>query len=265
MKTVLAFILSWTVPVKARVSILFVSALISLSGCSQHYYFNASQNVNAFKEKGDIYVSAGVDHNQGGFSAGYAFTDNIGVIASFRGFNPEAKDSTTITFDSDGAHSTGFMDYRSFMAEPELVLTKGIDLKGKPGARLSGSVSLGLAFAGVAQNPGVYSLNMNRLALQPALCYTTDYFDIGLSARFSRLNYNLTLHQMTADTDLGDVGRQPYRFFEPAVTVGGGYKVIKFRLQYLLARNQTDASLKYLSQSVYLSINFTVNSRKPSE
>ena len=268
MKTLLAFTRSWTVPVKARASISVVSLLFSLSGCSHYYYFNASQNVNVFKEKGDAYVSLGMDSNQGGISAGYAFTDNIGVIGTYRGFNRVENDSVTITTDDNGDIITDYkLRHKSRMVEPELVLTKGIDLGGKPGARLAGSLNVGFAHAGVKmRNQDFYSLKMNRVALQPALCYTNDRFDLGLSARFSRLRYNLTLPQLpTADSDLGDVGRQPYNFIEPAITIGVGNENVRFRAQYLLAMNQTDAAIKYRSQSVYLSINLTLNTRKESK
>jgi hypothetical protein len=246
---------------KRQLPISLISLLCSLSACAPTYYFNSSQNVNVFNKRGDVHISAGMDANQGGGSAGYAFTDNIGIIGSVKGFN--------LNEVSIADSSKGGLFYDSWLVEPELVLTKRLDLGGTMRSNVAGSLNLGYAFAGgLTLNKDIFSLTFNRLALQPALSYSTDYFDITLSTRFSKLDYNLEWKQTPPaadDFDLRDIGKQSYTFFEPAVTVGGGYKAVKIRVQYLLAKKQTDASLRYLSDSIYVSVNVTISNKKETK
>jgi hypothetical protein len=243
-----------------QLPISLISLLCGLSGCAPNYYFNSSQNVNVFGKRGDVHVSLGMDDNQAGGSVGYAVTDNIGFIGSMKGFNLKE----VIIADS----SKGGLFYVSWLVEPELVLTKRLHLGGTIGSNIAGSLNLGYAFAGgLTLDKDIFSLNFSRLALQPAISYSTDYFDIALSTRFSRLDYNLQWDQTPPSGDpfdLRDIGKQPYNFIEPAITIGGGYKFVKLRVQYLLAKKQNDASLRYLSESVYVSLNITFNSKKPS-
>lgn len=244
-----------------RQLLISLISLLSLSACAPNYYFNSSQNVNVFGKRGDVHLSVGMDANQGGGSAGYAVTDNIGIIGSLKGFNLEK------VVISDSINKGGLY-YDSWMIEPELVLSKRLPLGGTMGSNLAGSLNLGYAFAGgLSLNKDLFTLNFNRLALQPAISYSTDHFEVALSARFSKLDYNLAWKQTsptTDDYDLRDIGKQPYQFFEPAITIGGGYEFLKLRLQCLVAKKQNDASLRYLSQSLYVSVTITFNAKKSS-
>lgn len=231
--------------------------LLSLTSCSSYYYSPTSQNVLDFKKEGDIVGGVGFNTFNSNAHLGYAFTDNIGFESSVCIYNMDA---------------TEFQDYDAILWDNELVLYKPLK------HNFITAVNFGNGYGEFAKYNRDYfmqttknndfKLTLNRNFIQPSFGYSTNYFDFAISARVTSLVYDLEMNnamskadrdEILAKYELGDVGEKPFYFVEPAVTIGVGYKWIKFRLQHCIAYQLDAGSIQYESYTPNLSINFKYN------
>jgi hypothetical protein len=95
-----------------------------------------------------------------------------------------------------------------------------------------------------------YNTNATRFFIQPNLGFTTAFFDLAFSPRFSTLKYShfISYNYPEARLDrehLDVITHQPYIFLEPAITARTGYKFLKLQLQFGLSMKLNKAPLTY--------------------
>lgn len=223
-----------------------------MQSCGHYSYLPTKQNVMVFEEKGDAVLSAnkGLFYQQTGVSAGYAFSDHLGVYSTFNKFNI-----------SEFGESSNLI--KDFIWDNELVLFE----KHKNGVYTA--VNLGLGFGGLNVGNSYYRLVLNRQFVQPTLGYNfSNNTFIALSSRFTRLGYNFKSFVGSGDPydvsmsqdyfNVKDLVTQDHYLFEPALTTGFSFDFIKLELQYIQVVASRKNNFYYLEDnlSTTLSINF---------
>lgn len=206
--------------------LLIGCAIMALSSCSQSYYAPSNHNVLMFEEEGDATIYGGISFEDKFVGLGFAHTDNIGFVSSFRAFN---------VYESyDGPNSV-----ETFLFENEFVLFKKVE------RRLSPALNIGYGFGEMDRNNDDYSLRVHRFSLMPSFWYATNHFEFALSARFSGVYHDLEKRayagsEFEYDYSFSDVGDGVFTFVEPGVTIGFGFKQFKVRVQHLLVLDLSD-------------------------
>lgn len=223
--------------------IIVLPALFLLEGCTSYYHYPTQQNVMRFKKKGDAYLSYAPFDREGfiTYSAGYAVSDHVAIVSDFK------------TFDG----SLGEID--DYLWEHEVVVfTQMKDL-------FYPSINFGYGFGELDRTNTDYSLGISRQSVLPPLGISHDFFDLALSARFSRVNHKLDISQQIYPNrerhyDFRDVGKRDFFFVEPAITGGVGYKWVKLRGQFTISQKLGNSRISYYSAlNLILSLNVTFN------
>ncbi len=213
-------------------------AIIIMTGCSTNYYYPTYQNIpvnNKSKElKGDYFISKASE----GFSLSYSVTNNIGSYINLNTFN---------NYDfKDGAQ---IMDIGFYLFEAK-------EISDKPNINLTYSMAAAYGFGQYNRQRDYYELDIHRIVIQPSFAITTKIFDIGFSGRFSYVDYKLNRYKGeefdSHYTQLHDIGKKPFYFFEPGFFIGLGYKGIKLNFHRLKLNKLNDAKILYYEDTAYL-------------
>jgi hypothetical protein len=223
-----------------------------LQSCGTYFYLPTKQTVMVFEEKGDAVLSGnkGLFFLQSGISAGYAFTDHLGVYSSFNKFDI-----------SEFGESDRFI--KDYIWDNELILYR----KQKGGIYTALNLGLGVGELGLGNS--YYKLGLNRQFIQPTLGYNfSNKTYITLSSRLTRLGYNFNSFVDSNNAydvsmsklffNVNDLLGQDHYIFEPALTSGYTFDFIKLEFQYLqiLKSDKRKFSLLEGNLSTTLSINF---------
>lgn len=217
--------------------------LLLLDACGIYYHYPTQQDVMRFKEKGDAYLSWSPVDIEGfsSYSAGYAITEHVAAVSSFKTFG--------------GA--IGNLD--DYMWDNEMALFTQIQNRFYP------SVNVGYGFGQINRRDSEYRLGLNRQSILPAFSFSNKFFDFAISARFSRASYQLNITAPLSPEDelyfdFRDIGKRDFYFVEPAVTVGVGSKWVKLRGQYVVSQKLSDSAISYYTDpNLILSLNVTLN------
>ncbi|MFY0608124.1 MAG: hypothetical protein JXR10_15500 [Cyclobacteriaceae bacterium] len=195
-----------------------------------------------YKKKGDTYLSySPLDKEHfSTYSVGYAISDHIAINSGLKSFG-------------------GSKLFDNYVWDNELVVYNKWRKIFYP------SINFGVGFGELDKHKEHYDLNIRRLSIVPSFGMSNDFFDLALSARFSKVNYDLHLaNNIPSDSeryyDFQDVGKKSFYFVEPALTAGIGYKIIKFRGQYVLAEKLDRNHINYYKDpNIIISANLTLN------
>ena len=228
-----------------------IACPLLFSGCSYHYYYPTNQHVNVLKQKGDLFASLAGGEEEVAYAAGYAITDHIGLIANFRNFNkmPEGK------------------KYDTYYWEPEFVLIHDLTPLNESLTNWYASAHMAYGKGKVRRNQDFFLLDVGRFSVQPGIGFSNKYFDVAFSARFSRVDYdfqdagtyNPSGMSLRDEYLLHDVGVKPFYFFEPALTLGGGYKFVKVKIQIVAAKQMGGGDIEFYDNVANLSASFYIN------
>jgi hypothetical protein len=232
------------------VCILFIAiSCLIFTSCGSYNYYTANQNVLKFKGKGDVSCQFGTDrYDSKSFNLGYALTDNIALLTEFQAigaFNTKSK-----------------MD--NYIWNNELILFKEMDNSFIP------AVNFGYSYGQIKRNSDLWSLEMNKFFLQPSIGYSRKYFDIALSARISKVDYNFhptdlyinILETEGKPTDYFQIEESGFYFFEPAITLGAGFENFKLRYQYIITNKLNSSELEYTKNNFFITLTATFNLNK---
>ncbi|MFT4834269.1 MAG: hypothetical protein ACI8WP_001029 [Flavobacteriaceae bacterium] len=227
-------------------TILFVVSLAViafLSSCGSYYYYPTQQHILKFKKKGDVTINAGMDSEWfESYGIGGSITDNIALITNLNTFR---------------SSSGGKYKVDDYLLEPEIVLYKKLKKNLYP------AVNIGYGFGQIDRNDEDFKLSIQRQFIQPSFGYSNDYIDVALSSRFTRANYDLSIidenSNVRRNNDLMDLGNGDFYFFEPAITIGAGYKFVKWRYQMIFVNKLSGGAINYVDVNRILSVNLTFN------
>ena len=244
---------------------LFIQILgISLiaQSCNIMYTPNM-QNVPLLTEKNEVRATLGPFDYQ----AAYAVTDNIGVMLNgqYHTRNTNTYDYTYGENSLDNSKSSlieGGVGYIGKLSENSVFEVYG----GYGGGKNSTFDKYTDYTTGAFLRKESFSAKTNRFFIQPSIGFTNEYFDVAFSSRLLILNYSNidTLNYtplMLVDQKLLNIDKESFVFIEPAITIRGGYKWVKFQAQMMYSYKYNSTPLSYMPLTVTFGIHFDLSSR----
>ncbi len=215
--------------------VLLAVIVVMFSACNRYYYQPNAVNAPMLKEQNDLKLGLNgsfgneeIDNHNNtssniNFHAAYSPIKYVGLMTTFSNYKYDFREEDAAAGDVD-AHATlfegGVGGYYP-LAENDRGLKLVADAYvGYGGGKLNSDVKM----------------DFNRLFIQPGLNLTFPFFDVGLAARISGIKYqNFDANGMSAtyieSKGLTNITNDRHFFFEPALTMRGGYKFIKGQLQ----------------------------------
>jgi len=238
--------------------VISVLCTLLLSSCAHYYYVPNVQNVPLFREKNEYRFSAfygnGEESSSGEVQAAYSATSNIGLMANF--------------ISASGGNSTGQNS------------AKGYCLEGAAGYfKPFGNAAVFEVYGGLgggSQNHKYYSsfsnqsygtadLSFVKVFIQPSFGMTFNAFDVAFSTRMSSLSFTDVKYNSINSYEsivLHDIAGKGRFFIEPAITLRGGWKNVKFQLQGLISTDLSNPT-QYIGEGYHFSAGmyFTIANR----
>ncbi len=233
--------------------LFLVGLLFMITSCTTTLYIPNASHVPLLQEENELKITASTFNN---LQVAYAATDHIGLMAN--GFwttsTPENKEESG---DWKGSGSLVELGVGYFGQINRLVFE----------TYLGGGVG-SLEYKDSETNPKKsYSSKGTKFFIQPNLGWTSKFIDIGISGRMTGLKYNDFQANGYTPLELeqeflvkSNVEDKMWVFFEPALTVRGGYKFLKAQLQYGISNKLTKGDLKYADSNLSVGLVFDLGS-----
>jgi hypothetical protein len=213
---------------------LFVA--IFLNSCTHYYYVANIQDVPLFKEKNEFRISGSAGSGDESTSievqTAYAVTDKIGIMADY--MSAKGGDPTSHNYGS-GNFYEGAVGYYRPVGRFGVFETYG-----------------GLGFSNQHHEysnyysnliTGTSDLSSLKFYIQPSFGFTTKFFDIAVSTRFSALTFNIKTNNVSGDNnlfnELNGLSTQIHPYIEPAITIRAGWQYTKVQIQAEYSENLT--------------------------
>lgn len=196
------------------VTLIFALLGITVFGGCTTLYVPANNQTPLMKEQGEIHLTGAIGVNGIGVQAGYAMTDNLGIVGAISGRTTEDEER-----DLTETHGNGEV---------------GLNYFGFGTENVTGELIGGLGF-GSGERRGVEG-DYVKPFLQVNAGLRTGVFDTGISFRTAYLNFT----ELDEDASRGDV--KSALFFEPAAFARLGFRNVMLESQFGLAWPMRDAS-----------------------
>jgi hypothetical protein len=213
--------------------VILISAILFCS-CTHYYYVPNLQNVPLFKEKNEIHLSGsyggGMHSNSIEVQGSYSLPYNIGLMANY--LHGRGGDFSNNDY-GKGNYFEGALGYYKPFKEFEGVF----EIYGGIGSGNQHHEYSSRHFDQweyYRKYDGSSDLSFSKLFLQPSFGLTFDMFDVALSTRICRLSFTDIKNSITDSVEVDKVNYlsdKSHYFIEPAVTLRGGWKYIKFQFQ----------------------------------
>jgi hypothetical protein len=218
-----------------NLKIFFLLAAILLCSCTHYYYVPNIQNIPLFREKNEYHLSGsyggGMYSNSIEVQASYSLPYNIGLMANY--MHTKGGDISDNDY-GKGNYFEGALGYY------------------KPFEEFEGVFEIYGGIGGGKQNheyssrhfdqweyyhsyDGRSDMSFSKLFVQPSFGLTFDMFDVALSTRLCRLSFADIHNNITDPVELDEANSlsdKNYYFIEPALTLRGGWKYVKFQFQF---------------------------------
>lgn len=233
-----------------------------MTSCSRYYYQPNAVHAPMLKEKNDLKIGINgnfgqedFDNNESfssvvNFNAAYSPVKHLGIMTSFTNYRYNLDEENAASGEVD-AHATLF-EAGVGGYYPVVENEKGLKLVadtyiGYGGGKLKSDVNM----------------NFDRIFIQPGINLTFPFFDVGLAGRFSGIKYkNFNNNGMSQDyldeKRLLNITDKRHFFFEPALTLRGGYKFIKAQFQVVKSVAFENVGWNYDDNMVTLGIQFSI-------
>jgi hypothetical protein len=228
--------------------------------CTHYYYVPSVQNVPLFREKNEYRISGTIG---GGdettcveVQAAYSITDKVGVMADFMtatGGDEADKDY------GKGNYFDGALGYYKPISKNGVFEVYG----GLGIANQHHEYSTNLYNNGVITPTysGKSDLSTLKVFVQPSLGLTFNLFDIGWSTRLNRLSFitvdNNINNNLDLYNELNDPSNKIHYYFEPAITLRGGWKNVKLQFQAAYSYYMNSPQL-YFGEEYHISLGIYV-------
>lgn len=235
---------------------------ILITSCNRYYYQPNAVNAPMLKDKNDIKLAIagnlGADELDGmettngsiNFQAAYSPVKYIGLMTNFTNYRYsfQEEDPSTGKVDAHASLFEGAVGGYYPLIEKDNGLKLVADTYvGYGGGKLKSDVNM----------------DFNRLFIQPGINLTFPFFDVGVAARISGIKYtNFDQNGMSAEyinsQNLQDITTDRHFFFEPALTMRGGYKFIKGQLQVVKSAAFENVNWNYDNTMATFGIYFSI-------
>lgn len=223
-----------------RKYLILIFSIFLMYSCSTYYYYPTYQDIPTDTKKNEIRGSSFLSGDNEGFNVGYSISENIGTFLTLNTFN-----------NFDFKNGVQIADIGLYYYDHKSLTENG---------NITYSISSAYGYGQDNRNNN-FDLDINRIFIQPSLAFTSKFVDFGISSRFSYVDYRLYSVDYYS-SDLYDVGKRKFFFFEPHIFLGLGYKGIK--LNYHIAnlfKINTSEILYFKDEVGYLSLSlkFDIN------
>lgn len=204
-----------------------LAVMVLSSSCSRYYYQPNAVNAPMLSKKNDANVTASADWSSesGTFNlqAAYSPADYVGIIGGWSNYIYQAPTPEPEKGDVN-AHAR-LLEIGAGGYYPVFNNDRGLAL---------------IADTYVGYGGGVLTSDVNmdfsRLFIQPGFNLSTRYFDAGIQTRFVGIKYrnfddNGRGEDYIRQQGLEQITDTRHFFFEPALTLRGGYKFVKLQFQ----------------------------------
>lgn len=201
--------------------------LTVLSSCSRYYYQANPVNAPMLSKQHDANVTASVDDwsesRTFNLQAAYSPVNYVGIIGGWSNFNYRTTSPEPEKGDVN-AHAR-LLEIGAGGYYPVFNNGRGLEL----------IADTYVGYGGGALNSDV-NMDFSRTFIQPGFNLSTPYFDAGVHARFSGIKYrnfdsNGRDEEYIRRQGLEGITDTRHYFFEPTLTLRGGYKFVKLQAQ----------------------------------
>jgi hypothetical protein len=231
-------------------SLILISAGLLMGSCSHYYYVPGAQNVPLFREKNEFHISGsygeGLESTCINIQAAYSLTDKIGITTDFmsaKGGNPSNHNY------GKGNYFDGAVGYFKPLNKFGVFEIYGGLGRGEQHHEYSSFYN--------NQSMGYADLSFVKLYIQPSFGFTSDFFDIALSTRISRITFNNIENNLSGNTDsynnLFALPDKSHLFLEPGITFRTGWKSVKVQVQAVYSRYLNNPRL-YIGEEYHISL-----------
>ena len=240
-----------------KLAISFLGTLL-LSSCAHYYYVPNVQNVPLFREKNEYRFSAfygdGDKSSSGEIQVAYSPTSNLGIMANYisaSGGNSTGKNSAS------GSCLEGALGYFKPLGNAAV-----FEIYGGLGG---GSQNHKYYSSFTNQSYGSADISFVKVFIQPSFGMTFNAFDVAFSTRLCSMSFTDVKNNTTDGYEsrvLNDIGVKNHAFIEPAITLRGGWKNVKFQVQGLISADLTNPVM-YIGEGYHFSAGmyFTIANR----
>jgi hypothetical protein len=233
-----------------------VFIIFILTGCTHYYYVPPTQNVPLFREKNEVRITANVSNDVGvgvDIQAAYAMTDKFAIMTSFSSVKDE--------YENDLGKGNYF-DLALGYYKP---LDKNIvfEIYGGFG---SSTQNHKYSYYNDGSPGSEAHLSFVKLFLQPSFGYTSNGFDVAVTAGLSNVIFreiNNRVYQGSVHYEgVNLLSQNKSSFlFEPSLTLRGGWKYAKVQAQILYSKNLSHPELNFFSYRSSLGLTFAFAER----
>ena len=226
--------------------------MLGLTACSPKYYVANTQNVPLLSERGEVNLTLAGNTDKVEFQGAFAVTDHVGIKANGGWFIPSNLDNGNGGSGKFGELGVGYFT-KVRESENWVFETYGIAGFGTMENHMPSTVT------DYPLTSGKISANLLRVGLQPNFGYKSEHFSIALSSRFVHLSYDKIRGDLTFyDERQADYLRDHSSNFliEPALTIKGGFEMIKLQIQYGYSFNLTNTNFRQEHPFISLGLNF---------
>jgi hypothetical protein len=251
-----------------KITTIYILPVIFCS-CTHYYYVSNVQNVPLFREKNEYRLSGtfglGTETKCLEVQGAYSVTGNFGVMTNFM--------SAKGIENSEESWAKGtYMDVAIGYYKP-LPKTGVFEIYGGVGGskqhhqyRSEISDPGNPAFNNLSA--GTSDLSFIKIFVQPSIGMTFNGFDIAFSTRFNRLTFNKTDNQIDILSNKYEFDKlnataqiKNFLFFEPALTLRGGWKYLKVQLQGATASYLNNDRYHFDQYHISIGLNVAISRR----
>jgi hypothetical protein len=246
-----------------KLTTTFLLAVMFCS-CSHYYYVPNVQNVPLFREKNEYRLSGtyglGTETSCLELQGAYSVTGNFGVMTNF--MSAKGIENSEESWGKGTYLDVAVGYYKPLRKSGVFEIYGGVGGSGQHHQYRSEFYDPGNPSYN-NPNAGTSDLSFIKIFVQPSIGMTFSGFDFAFSTRFNRLSFTKANNQIDILSNLHEFDRldatvqtKNFLFFEPALTIRGGWKYLKVQLQ--------GATASYLNNEHYhfdqyhISIGFNV-------
>ncbi len=236
--------------------LIVASILFMMIGCTHYYYVPPAQNVPLFKEKNEVRITANISEDVGtgvDIQAAYAMTDKFAIMTNFSSVKDESDDD----YGKGNYFDLALGYYKPF--HKNLVF----EIYGGFGSSTQNH-KYGYYNGG---SPGTEAdLSFVKFFLQPSFGYTSNGFDVAVTARLSNIIFreinNRASHGSAPYEEINLISQNKSSLlFEPSLTLRGGWKYVKVQAQTVYSKNLSHPELAFFTYRSSLGLTFAFAER----
>ena len=247
-----------------KLTTIFFLANICCS-CSHYYYVPNVQNVPLFREKNEYRLSGtyglGTETSCLEVQGAYSVTGNFGVMTNF--MSAKGIDNSEESWAKGNYLDAAIGYYKPLHKSGVFEIYGGVG-----GSKQHHQYRGEIGNPAYNLNAGTSDLSFLKIFIQPSVGMTFNGFDFAFSTRFNRLSFNKTVNQideLSNDYEFDKLNTiaqtKTFLFFEPALTIRGGWKYLKVQLQGATANYINNEHYHFDEYHISIGLNVAIAKR----